>query len=126
LIWFCCWMVALWNSPEGAAEATDWMQPPTWTGNYWGPAATRARATGQLPPLPTNAAMARWRGWGQTVLRDGDIVFRLGDARTLRGILPLRGYPGIHEHRNILLYQEVRRIHSRRSMHPCVSPTPPT
>jgi hypothetical protein len=89
LIWFCCWMISLWNSEQGAAEATDWMKPPTWTGNYWGPSATRARLTGQLPPLPTNAAMDRWRGWGRTALRDGDIVFRLGDARTLRGILPL-------------------------------------
>jgi hypothetical protein len=82
-------MVALWNCDYGAAEATDWMKPSTWTGNYWGPAATRARRTGQLPPLPTNAAMKRWRRWGQGVLQDGDIVFRLGDARTLRGTFPL-------------------------------------
>jgi hypothetical protein len=82
-------MVALWNSDPGAAEATDWMKPPTWKGNYWGPAATKARSTGQLPPLPTNAAMDRWRSWGRAALRDGDIVFRLGDARALRGTFPL-------------------------------------
>jgi hypothetical protein len=79
-------MIALANSERGAAEATDRMKPPTWTGNYWGPAATRARSTGQLPPSPTNAVMARW---GRDVLPEGDIVFRLGDARALRGTFPL-------------------------------------
>jgi len=29
--------------------------------------------------------MARWDQWGRKVLRDGDIVFRLGDARLARG-----------------------------------------
>jgi hypothetical protein len=33
--------------------------------------------------------MARWSSWGRAVLKDGDIVFRLGDARAARGILPL-------------------------------------
>jgi hypothetical protein len=33
--------------------------------------------------------MMRWRSWGRKFLREGDIVFRLGDARTLRGIFPL-------------------------------------
>ena len=89
MIRFFCLMVALGNAEQGAAEATDWMKPPTWTGNFWGPAATRARLTGQLPPLPTNAAMTRWSRWGRNVLREGDIVFRLGDARALRGIFPL-------------------------------------
>jgi len=89
MIWFCYLVMTLGNSEQGAAEATDWMKPAAWTGNFWGPAATRARATGQLPPLPTNAAMARWSTWGRDVLRDGDIVFRLGDARTLRGTFPL-------------------------------------
>jgi hypothetical protein len=89
MIWFYGLMIALGNSEQGASEATDWMKPSTWTGNFWGPAATRARLTGQLPPLPTNAAMSRWRSWGQNVLREGDIVFRLGDARALRGTFPL-------------------------------------
>ena len=52
MIWFFCWMIALSTYDQSAAEATDWMKPPGWTGNFWGPAATRARATGQLPPLP--------------------------------------------------------------------------
>jgi hypothetical protein len=89
LLWFCCWIIALWTDERGAAEATDWMKPPGWTGNFWGPAATRARDTGQLLPLPVNPAMARWSRWGRSVLREGDIVFRLGDARVVRGILPL-------------------------------------
>ena len=89
MIWFYCLMIALGTAGQRAAEATDLMKPAAWTGNYWGPAATRARSRGQLPPLPTNAAMARWSTWGRDVLRDGDIVFRLGDARALRGTFPL-------------------------------------
>jgi Permuted papain-like amidase enzyme, YaeF/YiiX, C92 family len=84
-----CWMIALATYEPGAAEATDWMKPPSWSGNYWGPAATRARSAGNLPPLPSNPEMGRWHGWGREVLRHGDIVFRLGDARVVRGIVPL-------------------------------------
>jgi hypothetical protein len=36
-----------------------------------------------------NSSMMQWDRWGRTVLRDGDIVFRLGDARTLGGCFPL-------------------------------------
>jgi hypothetical protein len=82
-------MIALASSERGAEEATDWLKPPTWSGNYWGPAASRARSTGQLPPLPMTPAMARWGRWARRALREGDIVFRLGDARTLGGIFPL-------------------------------------
>jgi hypothetical protein len=85
----CFLLFALAKSDQGAAEPTDWMKPAMWTGNYWGPAATRARRSGQLPPLPTNPAMIRWNRWGRKVLRDGDIVFRLGDARAVRGTFPL-------------------------------------
>ena len=46
-------------------------------------------AGGELPPLPMDPAMVRWHRWGRETLRDGDIVFRLGDARAIRGILPL-------------------------------------
>src|SRR5262249_51253623 len=87
--WFCCWMIALATSGRGAEEAPGWLRPPTWSGNFWGPAASRARLAGQLPPLPMTPAMARWGRWARSVLREGDIVFRLGDARTLRGIFPL-------------------------------------
>jgi hypothetical protein len=84
-----CWMIALATYEPGAAEATDWMKPPSWSGNYWGPAATRARSAGNLPPLQSNPEMDRWNRWGREVLRSGDIVFRLGDARVIRGMVPL-------------------------------------
>jgi len=84
-----CLLVAFGNAGKGADEATDWMKPAHWKGNFWGPAATRARQTGALPPLPTNPAMTQWRRWGRNVLHEGDIVFRLGDARTLGGTFAL-------------------------------------
>ena len=84
-----CWMFALATYEPGAAEATDWMKPPAWSGNYWGPAATRARSAGKLPPLPSNPELARWQRWGRELLRHGDIVFRLGDARLGQGMVPL-------------------------------------
>ncbi|AMV37789.1 YiiX/YebB-like N1pC/P60 family cysteine hydrolase [Planctomyces sp. SH-PL62] len=89
MLYFICWMVALASYEQSAAEPTDWMEPPGWTGNFWGPAATLARTDGRLPPLPTTPAMAHWRDWGQGVLREGDVVFRMGDARALRGLFPL-------------------------------------
>jgi hypothetical protein len=82
-------MIAFWNSEWGSDEATDWLKPPGWSGNFWGPAASRARSAGQLPPLPMNPAMIRWNRWGRNALRDGDIVFRLGDARGWRGLFAL-------------------------------------
>ncbi len=89
MLWFLCWTFALFHSEHGAAEPTDWMKPPSWSGNFWGPAATRDRATGKLPPIHFTKSMTRWDSWGKTVLRDGDIVFRLGDARTLAGCFPM-------------------------------------
>src|SRR5262245_16458378 len=89
MLYFLCWVVALSTYEGGAAEATDGMAAVGWTGNYWGPAAWHARQTGELPPLPTNPSLVRWQRWGREKLRDGDIVFRLGNARTVRGILPL-------------------------------------
>jgi hypothetical protein len=89
MAWFCFWMIALCNSEQTTGEATCWMKPARWTGNYWGPEATRARLTGELPPLPTNPMLAQWGQWGRRVLRDGDIVFRLGDARIVGGMFPL-------------------------------------
>jgi hypothetical protein len=89
LIWFCCWMTALWTYDLAAAEVTDWMKPSGFVGNFWGPAAWLARRMGQLPPLPSNPEMARWQHWGRKTLRQGDIVFRLGDARVIRGMAPI-------------------------------------
>jgi hypothetical protein len=80
--WFCCWLMALATYERGPDEATDWMKPPAWTGNFWGPAATRARSAGQLPPLPMTPEMARWGSWGRSILQEGDIVFRMGDSRS--------------------------------------------
>ena len=82
-------MLALSTGEPTSAGLTDWMKPTNWSGNYWGPAATRARMNGQLPPLPMTPAMARWSEWGRKTLREGDIVFRLGDARIMRGSFPL-------------------------------------
>jgi hypothetical protein len=82
-------MIALATMQRSVEDETDWMKPPIWSGNFWGPAATRARLAGQLPPLPMNAAMTQWNRWGREVLREGDVVFRLGDARALRGIFHL-------------------------------------
>ncbi len=89
MLYFIAWMLALARYEQSSAEATDWIKPPTWSGNYWGPAATRARMAGNLPPLPSNPGMARWHEWGRDVLRQGDIIFRLGDARVVRGMVPL-------------------------------------
>jgi hypothetical protein len=89
MLYFIAWMIALATYERGNTEATDWMQPPGFSGNYWGPAAWRARRMGQLPPLPSNPQMVRWQKWGCKILREGDIVFRLGDARVIRGMVPL-------------------------------------
>ena len=89
MLHFMCWMIALATHDPGAAEATDWMKPPSWSGNYWGPAATRARSAGNLPPLQSNPEMDGWNRWGREVLCQGDIIFRLGDARVVRGMIPL-------------------------------------
>jgi hypothetical protein len=59
-----------------------------WKGNPWGPAANHAHETGDLPPIEMTPMMRQWDQWGRTVLRDGDIVFRLGDARILFGYFP--------------------------------------
>jgi Permuted papain-like amidase enzyme, YaeF/YiiX, C92 family len=74
-------MIGLWNYDQDLEDGTDRLRPAAWSGNFWGPAASRARSAGAFPPLPANPEMARW---GRNVLREGDIVFRLGDARALR------------------------------------------
>jgi hypothetical protein len=62
---------------------------PARGGNPWGPEATRARALGELPAIPFNSRSEAWDRWGRDVLRDGDLVFRLGDTRILWGYFPL-------------------------------------
>ncbi len=58
-------------------------------GQLLGPGRDPARMSGQLPPLASNEEMKPWARWGRKVLQEGDIVFRLGDARALRGVFPL-------------------------------------
>jgi hypothetical protein len=89
VLYFIAWIIALATYEAGDSEATDWMKPPGYSGNFWGPAAWRARQTGQVPPLPSSPEMAGWRHWGRDKLREGDIVFRLGDARVVRGKVAL-------------------------------------
>ena len=89
MLWFCCWMIALWNTEGGLEDPASSMRPLANWGGLWGPVARRARLAGEVPPLPMMPAMARWHRWGRDILREGDIVFRLGDARALRGIFPL-------------------------------------
>jgi hypothetical protein len=69
-------------------EPTDRLIPPGWQGSPWGPAANRARATGEIPPLAMTPAMRQWDQWGRAVLHEGDIVFRQGNARILFGYFP--------------------------------------
>ncbi len=89
MFWFWFWMIAFCNDERGLEERSDWTRPAAWSGRFWGPDASRARSAGELLPLPMDPEMARWNRWGRDVLREGDIVFRLGDARAMRGIFAL-------------------------------------
>jgi hypothetical protein len=82
------WFLALALNPPEAREFSARLAPAGFRGNYWGPAATQARLEGSLPAIPMTPSMERWDRWGRGVLRDGDIVFRLGDARLMRGYFP--------------------------------------
>jgi hypothetical protein len=80
------WVLAITvHAGETGLEPTDKLVPPGWRGNPWGPEATQARKVGELPPIPMTAKMSEWDAWGRKVLRDGDLVFRQGDARLLFG-----------------------------------------
>jgi Permuted papain-like amidase enzyme, YaeF/YiiX, C92 family len=83
------WVLAVLLNPPHEAEITERLAPLGWQGNYWGPEATKARHEGRMPPIVATAHMARWDAWGKRVLRDGDVVFRLGDARVGRGYFPM-------------------------------------
>jgi hypothetical protein len=82
------WFLALTVNGHDGKEATDRLVPPGWTGNPWGPVATEARRTGEIPPIRVSPLMNQWDRWGRSVLKDGDIVFRRGDARILFGRFP--------------------------------------
>jgi Permuted papain-like amidase enzyme, YaeF/YiiX, C92 family len=82
------WVLMLALNGNAGKEPTDLLVPPTWKGNPWGPAATSARETGELPTVEMTPLMTQWDRWGRTVLREGDIVFRRGNAKLLRGHFP--------------------------------------
>ena len=85
LLWLVCLVVF---HPE-EREMSERLVPPGFVGNYWGPEATTARDDGKLPHTHRQTPhMARWDRWGRLMLRDGDIVFRRGDARLLHGYCP--------------------------------------
>jgi len=83
-----CWLVLFIRGGGDGLEPTDRLIPPGWQGNPWGPEATRAREAGEIPPLEISPTMKQWDRWGRQVLKEGDIVFRLGDARVLFGRFP--------------------------------------
>jgi hypothetical protein len=83
------WILAILLNPPHEAEMSERLAPTGWQGNYWGPEATKARHDGTMPPIIATPHMARWDRWGRKVLREGDIVFRLGDARVGRGYFPM-------------------------------------
>lgn len=83
------WILAVsMHVHDGGREPTDRLVPPGWQGNPWGPAATRAREEGEIPPLQMSPRMSEWDSWGRDVLKDGDILFRRGDAKLLFGYFP--------------------------------------
>jgi hypothetical protein len=83
------WLLVTFNGGmDGGKEPTDRLVPPGWQGNPWGPAATAARKSGELPPIPDTPKMKQWDEWGRKVLKSGDILFRRGDARILGGAFP--------------------------------------
>ncbi len=86
-MWTFVWCVSMLFAQDGK-EPTDRLVPPSWQGNPWGPAATKARSRGELDPIPMTPAMKQWDAWGKQVLRNGDIVFRRADARVLFGRFP--------------------------------------
>jgi hypothetical protein len=83
------WFLSLVLFPPEEREMSERFAPPGYAGNYWGPEGTEAREEGKLPPIVMTPHMARWDRWARQVLRDGDIVFRMGDARLLHGYFPM-------------------------------------
>jgi hypothetical protein len=86
--WILRWTLIIAAHAQDVREPSHQFVPPGWQGNPWGPAVTRARAEGRVPAIVLTPTMEPWDRWGRAVLRDGDIVFRLGDTRTLGGLFP--------------------------------------
>src|SRR5215831_12429872 len=87
-MWSLVWCITMLFGGHDGLEPTDRLVPPGWKGNPWGPEAARARASGEIPPIPMTPLMKQWDKWGKQVLRDGDILFRRADARLLLGRFP--------------------------------------
>ena len=87
-MWTLIWLVSSIFGGDNLEE-TDRLAPPGWKGNAWGPEATRLRADGTIPPFQRSESMRQWDAWGKKHVRDGDILFRLGDAKILRGYVPM-------------------------------------
>ncbi len=81
---FLLWLVLFTNQHDGK-EATDRLVPAGWEGNPWGPVAAANRASGAWPAVEFTPSMKQWDEWGKKNLQTGDLIFRLGDARILRG-----------------------------------------
>jgi hypothetical protein len=88
-MWKLLWLAAGMYFGHDNLEPTDRLVPPGWKGNAWGPEATQARATGAIPPIQMTPSMKQWEAWGKAALRDGDILFRRGNAKLLRGHFPM-------------------------------------
>ena len=88
-MWTLIWLMATVFGRHDGKESTDRLVPAEYKGNPWGPEANAARKAGELPPVIKTAAMKKWDAWGKQVLKDGDILFRLGDARIARGWFPI-------------------------------------
>lgn len=82
------WVLALALQSHDNLEPTDRLIPADFKGNPWGPTANALRDAGKLPSITMTPQMAQWDKWGRTVLKEGDIVFRRGDARILFGRFP--------------------------------------
>ena len=83
------WIWILYSSGlTGGKEPTDLLIPQGWKGNPWGPVATAARKSGELPPIVDTPIMKEWDEWARKHLKTGDILFRRGDARILAGFFP--------------------------------------
>jgi hypothetical protein len=85
LLWL---LLVTTGGDDRGKEPTDRLVPASWQGNPWGPAATAARKSGELPPIPETPLMKQWDEWGKKVLKPGDVLFRRGDARLLGGLFP--------------------------------------
>ena len=88
-MWKLVGLIVLVGGGRDNLEPTDRLAPRGWVGNPWGPEAYAARKAGKIPQIPISPSMKRWDDWGAKNLRDGDILFRRGDARILFGKFPM-------------------------------------